>query len=102
VNRVRRALRVVEVGGGSTRIDQDRVLLPHEVVDRERNAGVQDVHEDVYLLDVDPLARDVDSDVGLVLVVRRDQIDLPALRRHARILDRHLRRYRRAGAAEVA
>ena len=67
-----------------------------DVVDRERDAGVRHVDDDVDLLDVDPLPRDVGADVGLVLVIGGDHVDLPALGGKAGILDRHLRRERRA------
>ena len=38
---------------------------------------------------------------GLFVMIAGDDVDLPALGRHAGILDRHLRRQRRAGAAEI-
>jgi hypothetical protein len=50
-------------------IDQRRRSFLHDVIDGERHAGVQHVHEDVDLLDVDPLPRDGGGDVGLVLMV---------------------------------
>ena len=101
VNRVRRALGVGEVRRRRAGIDHDGVLFLHDVVDRQPDAGVQHVHEDVDLLDVDPLPRDGGADVGLVLVIGRDQVDLPALGRHPGILDSHLGGNRRAGAAKV-
>jgi len=45
----------------------------------EGNTGVQHVHEDVDLLDIDPLTRDGGGNVRLVLMVGGNQIDLPAL-----------------------
>ena len=65
------------------------------------DAGAGEIDEHVDLLDVDPLLADVDADVGLVLVIRRDQVDLPALGQQPEILDRHLRGDRRAGAADI-
>jgi len=53
------------------------------------------------LLDVDPLLADIDADVGLVLVIGRDQVDLPALGQQSGIFNRHLRRGRRAGTADI-
>jgi hypothetical protein len=50
-----------------------------ERVDGERDAGVRHVDDDVDLVDVDPLTRDVRADVRLVLVVGGDHLDLPAL-----------------------
>ena len=56
---------------------------------------------DVDLLGVDPLPRDVDADVRLVLVIAADDVDLPALGAQAGILHRHLDRGHRIGAADV-
>jgi hypothetical protein len=53
------------------------------------------------LLTVDPLPRDAGADVGLVLMVGGNDVDLPALGGHAGILDRHLGRKRGACAAEI-
>ncbi len=101
MNGVRRALGIGKIRRRRAGIDHDSVLLFHEIVDRKRNAGVQHVHEDVDLLDVDPLARDVGGDVRLVLMVGGNHIDLPALGRKAGILDRHLGRQGGTCAAEV-
>ena len=84
VNCVRRALGIGEVRRRRAGIDHDGVLFLHQIVDRQRNAGVQHIHEDIDLLDVDPLTRDGGGDVGLVLVVGGDDVDLPALAREAR------------------
>ncbi len=101
VNCVRRALGIGEVRRRRAGIDHDDVLFLHQIVDGQRNAGVQHVHEDIDLLDVDPLASGGGADVGLVLVVGRHDVDLPALGCKAGILDRHLGGKRGACAAEV-
>ena len=48
-----------------------------------------------------PLAGDRAADIGLVLVVGADDLDLLAVDRAAEIGDRHLGRFDRAGAADV-
>jgi hypothetical protein len=45
--------------------------------------------------------RDVGGDVGLVLVVGRDDLDVPALARDAEVLRRHARGHDRAFAGQV-
>ena len=55
------------------------VLLFHEVGDRQRDAGIRGVADDVDLLGINPLPCDVNANVGLVLVVATDDVDLPAL-----------------------
>ena len=75
---VRRTLRAGEIGRRRTGVQVDDVLLLREIGDRKADAGTGEVDEHVDLLDVDPLLADIDADVRLVLVVRGDQIDLPA------------------------
>jgi hypothetical protein len=77
------------------------VLLFHEVGDRQRDAGIRGVADDVDLLGINPLPCDVNANVGLVLVVATDDVDLPALGDEAGILDRHLDRGNRIGTADV-
>ena len=101
VHGVGRALRVGEIGGRRAGIDVDAVLFLDDVVDGERHAGVRHVDDDVDLVDIEPLPRDVGADIGLVLVIAGDDVDLPALGGQAGILDRHLRGQRRAGPAEI-
>jgi len=101
VHRVRRALRVGQIGGRCTRVDVDAVLLLHDVVDRERDAGIRHVDDRIDLVDVEPLPGDGGANVGLVLVIAGDEIDGPALGLEAGVLDRHLRRQRRTGTCEV-
>ena len=78
-DRVRRAGLAGEVGGRGARIEQYLVLFLDEVVDRERDARVRRVGDRIDLVVVDPLPRNVDADIGLVLVVAADDLDLPAL-----------------------
>jgi len=100
-NRVRRARLAGEVGGGGARIEMHHVLLARHVAHRERNAGIRRVDDGIDLVIVDPLPGDVGAEVRLVLVVAAQHIDLPALRRQAGVLDRHLDRCNRIGTADV-
>ena len=59
VHGVRRALRVGEIRGRRARIDVDAVLFLDDIVDRERDAGIRHVDDDVDLVDVEPLPRDI-------------------------------------------
>jgi hypothetical protein len=99
--RVRRAGLAGDVGAGATRIDQDRVLLFHQIGDRERDAGGWRIDDRIELVDVDPLPGNVDADVRLVLMVGGQDIDLPSLGGKAGILDRHFDRRYRIGAADI-
>ena len=78
-DRVRRAGLAGEIGGRGTRVEQHRILLFDEVADGERDAGIRRVGDDIDLLVVDPLPREVDADVRLVLVIAAQHVDLPAL-----------------------
>ena len=100
-DRVRRAGLAGEVGRGSARIEQHRVLLLDEIIHRECHAGIRGIGDRIDLVVVDPGPRDVDADVGLVLVIAAHDVDLPALLEQAGILDRHLDRDHRIGAADV-
>ena len=101
VDRVRRALRAGQVGGGGARDQEHLVLVAHDLVDRERDRGGRHVDDHVDLVDVDPGAHDVRADVRLVLMVGADDLDLHALGGGAEILDRHARGDHRALAAQV-
>jgi hypothetical protein len=98
---VGRALRSREVGGRRTGVQIDDVAFPRKVGDGEADAGTGEIDKHIDLLDVDPLLADGGADIGLVLVVGRDQVDLPALGQQPGILDRHLRGNGRAGAADI-
>ena len=79
----------------------DLVLVARDLVDRERHRGGRHVDDDVDAVLVIPLARDGGADVGLVLVVGRDDLDLQALVGRLEILDRHARGDHRALAGDV-
>jgi hypothetical protein len=60
------------------RVEEDLVLLAHDVVHRERDGGGAAVHHRVHALAVEPLAGDVGADVGPVLVVGEHDLDVEA------------------------
>ena len=76
--------------------DQHLVLLARDVGDRERDRRIGQVDDHVDAVDVEPAARDRRADIGLVLVVGGEDLDL-ALRLLGEILDRDLRRDHRPG-----
>ena len=78
VDRVRRARLAGEVGRRGAGDEERLALVLGDLVDGQRHAGVRHVDDDVDLVDVVPLAGDVRADVGLVLVVGRDELDLVA------------------------
>ena len=69
VDGVGRAGLAGQVRGRGARIEEDAVLLLDDRRDRERDAGIRHVDDHVDLVLVEPLARDADADVRLVLVV---------------------------------
>ena len=69
-------------------VDEDLVLLPGEFADGKSHARIRYVDNDVDALLIEPVASGVDRDVGLILVVRRNDIHLHALFRRFEVFDR--------------
>ena len=90
VHVVRRALLAGDRGGGGTGEERDPLLLGGHRHHGERGAAVDEVHDRVDLVLVEPLARGVRGDVALVLVVRGDDLDGLAEHLPAEVRDRHL------------
>ena len=63
--------------------------------------GVRHVDDDVDLIDVVPLSREIGADVRLVLVIAADDFDLHAVGCGIEILDRQFRGRDRADAADI-
>jgi len=57
-----------------------------------------DIRRCIDVLDIKPLANDRRTDVRLVLVVRRNDFDAPAVDREAKLLGRHASRLDRSAA----
>jgi hypothetical protein len=79
VHRVRAALWPGHVGRGGATVDVRLVLLPRQHVQREGDAAVAHLRDGVHAVAVEPLAGDVQADIGLVLVVRLQDLDVQAV-----------------------
>ncbi len=71
------------------------------LADGQRHAGIRHVDDHVDLVDVKPLIGDLRADVGLVLVVGADHLDLDVGMILHEVLRRELRRGNRARAGIV-
>jgi len=70
------ALRAGQVGRGGARVQVDLVLLAADRVDRQRHGAGRHVEHRVHAVLVEPAPGDAGADVGLVLVVGREHLDL--------------------------
>jgi hypothetical protein len=68
------------------------VLVANDIVDRERDRGGRHIDDGVDLVDIDPAAHDIRADIGLVLVIGAEDLDLESLCSGPEVLDRHARR----------
>ena len=101
VHGIGRAGRIRQVGGRGARVHVNEVLVLGDAGHGQRDTRRQHVEDAVDLVLIGPLARNIHADIGLVLMIGRDDVDLPALRGEAGILDRHLRGGGGAHAADV-
>ena len=82
--------------------DQQAIFGFGNAGDRQRNAGIDDVGDQIDPAGIVPLARDAGRDIRLVLMVGRHQFDLEArLFFFKEIIDRHLRSGDGAGAGQI-
>ena len=81
--------------------DVDLLHLPRQIVDRERDRGRRQLGDHVDAFDLVPAPRDGGGEVGLVLVVGGDHLDLLAEHAAAEILHRHLGGLERPCAAVI-
>jgi hypothetical protein len=81
--------------------DGDAVAFSRELLDGKRHRGIVEADGHIDVFRIEPAAGDCRADVGLVLVVGDGDLDRLAEHRTAGILDRHARRNRRAGTAQV-
>ncbi len=88
VDGIRRAFCAGQIRSRRARVDEDLVLFLGEFADRQRHARVRHIHDNIDALLVEPFAPGVDGDVGLVLVVGRNDFDLQAFTSRFEILDR--------------
>ena len=75
--------------------------IAHQRIDGEADGGIRHVDDSIDAIDIEPFARDRRSDVGLVLVVGIDDLDLDVLAAAVEILRRHARGFHRAHAVGV-
>src|SRR6266702_7102877 len=101
VHGVGRTLRSGELRASRSRADQHLVLLPDDLVHRERDGRVRNIHNEVDPVLVEPLARDYGSHVGLVLMIGENHVDPASGGLGAVVLDRHLRGEHRAASLKV-
>ena len=95
-----RAFRPGEERRAGARSDEDFVLVAGDIGNGERDRRIRHVDDHVDAFDVEPAPRDFGADIGLVLVIRREDFHL-ALRLLTEFFRRHLRRDHRAGTLEI-
>ena len=101
VDRVGRARLARQVRARRARHQEGLALVPRDLVHGQGHRRVRHVGDQVDLVRVVPLPRDIGADVGLVLMIREDDLDLHALRRGAEVLHGHPCRQHRALPREV-
>lgn len=73
---VRAALLAGEVGGRGAGIEHHLILLAAHRIHRERNRGGRHIDDGIDPILVEPLPGDASADIGLVLVVGENHLDL--------------------------
>lgn len=71
----RRAGFAGQIHGRRGRIDRHLFLRTGDLLDGKRHPGIREVDHHVYAIDVEPFARDLASNIGLVLVISRKNAD---------------------------
>ena len=101
VDEVGRAGLAGQVGRSGAGVEVDLVLLAHDRLHGERDRRCRHVEQHVHAVAVEPLARDRHGEVGLVLVIGVDHLDVEAFAGDAEILQRLLAADDRGRAAGV-
>ena len=101
LDRIRRAFRSGEIGACRPRAQEHFILLAGDLADRQCDARRRHVDDDVDMVDVVPLPREVGADIRLVLMIAGDDLDLHAVSRGVEILHRQFGGGDRAGSADV-
>ncbi len=101
VDRGRRAGLAGQVRGSGAGNQEHLALVARDLLDREGNARSRHVDDRVDPVIAEPLIGDRRADIGLVLVVGADQLDLLAVDAAAEIGDRHPRRLDRPRASDI-
>src|SRR5665213_377551 len=98
----RRTFRSREVGGRRTRYQSGSVALGGEPGHRQPNRTYREVRHRIDVIDVEPMPRNTDRDIGLVLVIRGDDLDRLAQHLVVKIFRSKLRGGDRPRPAEIA
>ena len=85
VDRVRAALRTGQVGRAGAGIQHHLVLLATHGVDRETDGRGRHIDDGIDAVLIEPLPRDRGADIGLVLVIGRNDLDVEPLAGDAEI-----------------
>ena len=101
LNGVRRAGLAGEIGTGRRRRQEGHAAIAQQRVDGEADGGIRNIDDGVHAVDIEPFARDRRSDIGLVLVIGKDDLDLDVLAAAVEILRRHARGFHRSHAVGV-
>ena len=98
---VRRAGLAGEIGACGRRRQKRHPRIAQQRIDGEADRGIGHVDHGVDVVDVEPFAHDRRADIGLVLVIGVDDLDLDVLAAAVEILRGHPRRFHRAHAVGV-
>src|SRR5271167_304967 len=98
---VRRALLAGKIRTSGPRYYENALLVSGYSLDRESRRRIAAVGDQIDAVLIDPSPHDAGGNVGLVLVVGGDDLDLLAEHGRTKILDRQSCRLDRAFAAEV-
>ena len=90
-----------EVGACGRGRQEGHAGIAQQRIDGETDGRIRHVDDGVDPVDVEPFARDRGADVGLVLVIGIDDLDLDALAAAVEILRRHARGFHRTHAVGV-
>ena len=103
MHEIRRAGLAGQVGGRRARDQDGLVALLHDIAHGERDRRVRHVDDGFDVVTLDPFARDIGAEIGLVHVIAAEHLDRPLhlVRRGQKILHRHLGGGERARAGDI-
>ena len=101
LNAGRRAILAGDVGRAGAGDQKRLVALARDIHDRQRHGGIDAFGDHIDVLGVDPFAHDGAGDVGFVLMIAGNDLDLASGHAAADLLGRHLRGDHRARSVTV-
>ena len=101
MNRVRRALAAGQVRGAAAGIDEHLVLVARDGVNRECDRRGRHVEDRIHAILIVPLPGDAGADIGLVLMVGCNDLDLDALLGGLEVFDCHAGRNDRPLSGQI-